>query len=253
MKASIDTMINSIKNILKDNMQSIYIYGSYALDDFKLGWSDIDLLVLTKKKIDEDKLNDLLYLRQTLLEKDTNNMFYRSFEGAMLSMDSFINKTNDNVIYWGTKGEKIKDTYHLDSFSMKELIETGIIVYGNDIRNSFTLPTFEELVKDIKYHYNTIREHAQVTGRNFYSFGWFLDISRCLYTLQTGNIITKTKAGEWAINNGLCPNVDLMNKILKIRNSPLDYKNDETYDFAQTLGPEVQKYADVLEKELNKL
>ena len=98
MKASIDTMINSIKNILKDNMQSIYIYGSYALDDFKLGWSDIDLLVLTKKKIDEDKLNDLLYLRQTLLEKDTNNMFYRSFEGAMLSMDSFINKTNDKYL-----------------------------------------------------------------------------------------------------------------------------------------------------------
>jgi len=253
MKKSIDIMIDNIKDILKDNIEAIYIYGSYTLDDFKLGWSDIDLLVLTKTPIPDYLLNSLLHLRQTLLEKDSTNMYYRSFEGAMLSLNSFINNTKENIIYWGTKGEKIKDNYNLDSFSMKELIEHGFLVYGNDIRVKLSMPTFDQLVIDIKHHYNTIREHAQLTGRNFYSFGWFLDISRCLYTLQTGNIIAKTKAGEWAIKNELCPNADIMKRILEIRNNPLRYKNEETFDYAQTLGPDVQKYADVLEKELNKL
>lgn len=252
MKKSIDIMVNTIKNILSENLLSIYIYGSYTLDDFKLGWSDIDILVLTKNSISESQLDILLHLRQTLLEKEPTNLYYRSFEGAILPIDTFINKKTDNVVYWGTKGEKVKESYSLDSFSMKELIETSILVYGTDIRSMLSKPTYNALLQDITHHYNTIREHAQKTGRNFYSFGWFLDISRCLYTIQTGNIISKTKAGEWAIKECLCPDENIMNKILEIRRNPLHYKNEETFDFAETLGPDVQKYADILEKELNK-
>ena len=253
LRNSINKMCEKIKEILKDNLLSIYIYGSCVLGDFKLGWSDIDILVLTKQSVSEELANKLLTLRQDTLKEFPKNQFFRSFEGAMLSAEAFVNKNKTNVVYWGTKGEKIKDSYTLDSFSMKELIENGELLHGIDIRNQLKMPTYEDLMQDIIYHYQTIREHAQSTGRNLYSFGWFLDISRCIYTLKTGEIISKTKAGEWAIKNNICPYKKLLRKVLKIRNNPLKYKNKkEIMDWAETLGTYVQDYADVLEKILKR-
>jgi len=251
LKNAVNIMVKNLVKILGDNIKSIYIYGSSVLNDFKLGWSDIDILVLTKKPICENEAEVLLNLRQTLLNKEPENLYFRSFEGAMLSYIAFLGNTQDNVVYWGTKGQKIKENYKLDSFSMKELIENGRLLYGEDVRDIFIEPTFQDLKNDIQYHYESIRQHAQKTGRNFYSFGWFLDISRCLYTLETGKIISKTKAGEWAIKNNLCPDKIAIKTALKVRKNPLKYKNDEKiFDYAETLGNSVQEYANVLEKVL---
>ncbi len=41
---------NKIVRIIDDYKPSIYLYGPVVLDDFKLGWSDIDILVLDLKK-----------------------------------------------------------------------------------------------------------------------------------------------------------------------------------------------------------
>ena len=251
LQRSIDKMVESINDILQDDVKAIYLYGSIVLDDFKLGWSDIDLLVLTKNQIDNEKAEKLLKLRQELLQKEPKNKYYRSFEGAMLSLDGFLNQAKETVVYWGTKGEKIKENYALDSFSKKELIESSLLVYGEDVKDLFEMPSKEELYQDIERHYQTIREHAQKTGRNLYSFGWFLDISRCLYTLKTGKIISKTKAGEWALKNNLCVDDKVLKRVLRIRKNPLRFKKKaKVMDWAETLGKAVQRYADVLEVSL---
>lgn len=250
---AINEMVTNIKNILKDNLMSIYVYGSYVLNDFKNGWSDIDLLVLTRNQIEKIESEKLLNLRQTLKDKFPNNPYFKCFEGAMLPYSSFLNQTNTTVVYWGTKASKIKDTYSLDSFSMKELLENGKLIFGEETRNNLAMPSFQNLKDDIIHHYKTIRDVAVKTGRNFYSFGWLLDISRCLYTLKTGNIISKTNAGEWAIKNNLCPkqSIKALKVAIKVRKSPLKYKTKQKiFDYAETLGPQVQEYANVLQKEL---
>lgn len=248
IEKAINLMLENLKLILKDNILSVYIYGSCCLDDFKLGWSDIDILVLTKNSLNIESVEKLLNLRQTLLETDTKNKYFRSFEGAILSLGAFINESQDIVVYWGTKGEKLKNNYCLDSFSKKELIDNAKLVFGKDVRNQFKMPTYQNLYDDVYRHYLTIREHAQITGRNLYSFGWFLDISRCIYTLKKGKIIPKTKAGIWASKNKLCPDEKALKMVLKVRKKPLKYKtNTFIMDYAETLGHSVQKYADVLE------
>lgn len=247
---AISKMVKEINYILKDNLSSVYIYGSYVLNDFKLGWSDIDILVLTKNYIKDDIANKLLYLRQDLLKEHPQNKYFRSFEGAILPIDCFIKQTESNVVYWGTKGEKIKQNYKLDSFSMKQLTENSILIYGEDLRNKFIKPSFEDIKQDIKYHYETIRQHAITTDRNLYSFGWLLDISRCIYTLKTGKIISKTEAGEYALKNNLCPNKKSLKIALKVRKRPKLKYNSKIMDYAETLGPFIQAYADVLEHNL---
>lgn len=248
---SVNKMVREISGILSDCEPTIYVYGSSALNDFQLGWSDIDILVLTERKITEKQAQMLVGLRQTMLEKEPGNPYYRCFEGGMLTLDAFLRRGTDRVVYWGTSGERITDGYLFDSFCMTELIESGVLLLGKDIRPQLKVPTFDDLYADVRHHYGTIRKHAQKTGRSFYSFGWMLDIARCIYTLRTGRILAKTEAGKWALENNLCSDPDALEFALKVRRNPLDYKdNRQVFDYAETLAEPIQRFADILEKEL---
>ena len=89
---AIHNMASAISKILTDNQPSIYLYGSVVLDDFRLGWSDIDILVLTQKRISPQQAKELVMLRQKLLENEPNNPYYRLFEGGMLTLSAFLSK-----------------------------------------------------------------------------------------------------------------------------------------------------------------
>ena len=248
---SINKMVRQIGGILSDREPSIYLYGSSVLDDFRLGWSDIDILVLTEKQITEAQAQRLVGLRQAMLEQEPGNPYYRCFEGGMLTLDAFLNKKTDRVVYWGTSGGRITDHFAFDSFAMTELIESSVLLLGKDIAAQLKSPTFGDLYADVKHHCETIRKFAQSTDRSFYSFGWMLDIARCIYTLRTGRIISKTKAAEWALEYQLCPDSDALKTALRVRKNPLEYKeNQQIFDYAETLAEPIQRFADVLEKEL---
>ena len=45
LNEAIKIMTDEIVHIISDNKPTIYLFGSVVLDDFKLGWSDIDIIV----------------------------------------------------------------------------------------------------------------------------------------------------------------------------------------------------------------
>ena len=252
LTVAINKMVEQIADILSFNDPSVYIFGSYVLNDFQFGWSDIDILVLTDKTISEQQANELVCLRQRLTAAEPNNPFYRLFEGGMLTLDTFKRHDPDRVVYWGTSGQRITDSFLFDPCCMKELFDHSCLLYGKDIREQLTPPSFEELKANIQFHYDTIRKFASNSGRSIYSFGWILDICRCIYTLRTGKIISKTDAGEWALQNRLFHDTDVLETTLEIRKDPQKYMEDtKLQDLSETLGNVIQQYANVLENELS--
>jgi predicted nucleotidyltransferase len=251
MKTTINKMVEKIKSILQDNFMTFYIYGSIVSKDYRHGWSDIDFVCFTYKPIREDVAEQLLMLRQNMLKVYPKNKYFRKFEGIFTSLKSYINDELEKIVYWGTKGQRIKDRPFLDVFAQYELKNNSIRISGVKLENQFVEPSFEELKKAIDRHYNSIREHAVVTDESLYSCGWLLDISRCLYTLKYQRVISKTKAAEWALKNNLCPFKRDLKKTLKIRKNPLRYKDKkETKKWLSSLGNSVQQYANILEKSL---
>ena len=107
------------------------------------------------------------------------------------------------------------------------------------------------LYDDIYRHYEAIREYAQKPSRSIYSFGRMLDIARCIYTLRTKKMISKSEAGAWALENKLCKKPEALIFALMVRSDPTMYKNiPQTLNYAQTLTKPIQRFADVLEREL---
>lgn len=251
MRHSIELMKDSIISILKENVLAIYLYGSVSIDDFKLGWSDIDILCITNQLISDDEAEQLVTLRQRLLKEDENNKYFRSFEGAIVSLIELQNNDYTKVVYWGTSGQKVTSNYYFDYFSQYELIKFGLLLYGTDIRGTLQMPSYNQLREEVIKHYNVIRNYAIKTDGSLHSCGWLLDIARGIYTLRTGEIIAKTKAGQWALNEEICPVEKDLIKTLELRNNPFKYQNQEDIkSWLASLGLAIQQFADILEDEI---
>lgn len=248
---SIRILMRKINSVLDSGVHSAWLYGSVALDDFRLGWSDIDVIVFAEGKITHDEAKELVSLRQKLSAQYPSEPYFGLFEGVIVSLSEFKKGEYTGLVYWGASGQRITNRFALDAFSRYELSESGILLFGNADRSLFVPPSRSELVDAVRAHYEGIRRCAVKTDESLYSCGWLLDIARCLFTLRHNRVISKTQAGEWALEKGLFPDEAALKKTLEIRRSPLEYKNrDDIKAWLCGLGPVVQAYADVLEAEL---
>ena len=243
-------MAEEIVSAADGNVYGIWLYGSAVLEDFRPGWSDIDFVALTGETISESQAEKLLMLRQEMLRREPGNPYYRSFEGVIAGLDEYRSRSFRRLVYWGTSGQRITDRYVPDAFSGFELARYGKTVYGG---SPWILPEpgREELVRAVRAHYDTIRKYAVQTDETLYSCGWLLDIARCVYTLRYSDVIAKTQAGIWALEEHLFPDEEDLKKAVEIRQHPLAFKGrEETNRWLKGLGPAVQRCADVLEREL---
>ena len=253
MNQSIERLTDRIVHILDNHVHSIWLYGSVVLDDFRLGWSDIDLLVLSNSQITEQQAQQLIGLRQIMLEAEPDNPYYRSFEGMIADRDEYLAGSFSRLVYWGTSGQRITDHCQQDVFSAYELAKYGQSVYGENDRSIFLQPSWAELRDAVKQHYESIRKYAVQTDDKLYSCGWLLDIARCIYTLRFNDVIAKTQAGLWALSEHIFQDEEPLKKALEIRQNPAAYEDKGNIkQWLKSLGSVVQQYADVLEQELKK-
>lgn len=153
-------MKDSIRSVLGENITAIYLFGSVAMNDFKPGWSDIDLLCLTAETITDEQARKLVNLRQTLSFYEKQPIYFQYFEGAIVAWPAFKSRSCTKVVYWGTGKQRIDHIYSLDPFSEYSLIQNGILPYGADIRAELCLPSYtalDRLSYIIMIQYGTMR------------------------------------------------------------------------------------------------
>ena len=250
LRRSIRTMTEEISSVLP--LHSFWLYGSVVLHDYHLGWSDIDFIAFTDAPIEPEQADRLLMLRQTLSGRFPDNPYYRCFEGVIVNISEYKTGRFERLVYWGTSGQRITNRCGVDAFSMYELSKYGVCVCGEADRTIFKTPEKTELIDAVRRHYEGIRRCAVQTDESLYSCGWLLDIARCIYTLRTGDVIGKTQSGEWALSERLFSDEKPLIKTLQIREDPPAYRDDaQVKAWLVGLGPTVQRYADVLERELS--
>ena len=249
LRLAINTMAVSIYNILESVQPSIYLYGSVTAEDFRPGWSDIDLLVLTQEPITETQADLLLTLRQQLAQRDPDTPYYRAFEGGMLDLGRFLTNESTRVVYWGTTGERIKERHDFSAFDRASLLQNGQLLLGKDVRRHFEMPEYPEIATAVISHAVSIRQHGK-GARSLYAYGWLLDIARCMYTLVNGRLTTKTTAAQWALDEHLCPCPAELSMALTVRRQPELIRDESVLAYAEGLTEAIQSFLNLLEKAL---
>ncbi len=230
---------------------TLYLYGSAAVGDFRLGWSDIDFLCLSDAPMTSPQCALLGSLLGFLAHRRPANPYWALLEGAALHAEAFLHGTSTPTGYWGSHGFRQTSGYVLDPFGRQSLLENGIRISGPELRGNMAPPQREELVQAVARHCQTVLRHGTQPSRSLYAAGWMLDTARCLYTLRTGKLLPKTAAGYWALQEGLCPSPDVLRQILRIRENPRHFAGACTpAAFWESLPPHIEAFARVLEHEL---
>ena len=87
-----------------------------------------------------------------------------------------------------------------------------------------------------------IRLHVQAARKYGEEVGWLWILPADIYLTYRDDHI-QNKSGEWALEQSLCPDKDMLQKALQIRKKPLRYsKEDRSID-----NRVIQRFADVLE------
>lgn len=249
LRLAVNTMAVSIQRILKDAQPSIYLYGSVTTEDYRPGWSDIDLLVLTMDPITEEQSDALLHLRQTLAARDPDTPHYRLFEGGMLDLGAFLSGEETRVVYWGTTGERIKATHAFSAFDRASLLQNGQLLLGRDVRRHIEMPDFPAIIEGISQHLQSVREHG-AGSRSIYAYGWLLDVARCLYTLIEGKLTTKTAAAQWVLDQHLCPCPAELSMALTVRRQPELIRDESVLAYAEGLTEAIRTFAALADEAL---
>ena len=249
LRLAVNTMAVSIQRILRDAQPSIYLYGSVTTEDYRHGWSDIDLLVLTMEPITQEQSDALVHLRQTLAARDPDTPHYRLFEGGMLDLRAFLSGEETCVVYWGTTGERIKTTHAFSAFDRASLLQNGQLLLGKDVRRHIEMPEFPDILTGIGDHLATVRAHGK-GGRSIYAYGWLLDVARCLHALIEGKLTTKTAAAPWALDQHLCPCPAELSMALTVRRQPELIRDESVLTYAEGLTDAIQTFAALADKAL---
>ena len=246
MRLAINTMAVSIQHILADAQPSIYLYGSVTAEDYRHGWSDIDLLVLTQEVISPQQADALVHLRQILAVRDPATPYYLLFEGGMLDLGSFLTGEDTRVVYWGTTGERIKTRHDFSAFDRVSLLQNGQLLLGKDVRRHIEMPDYDMITAAVEHHLAAIREHGK-GSRSIYAYGWLLDIARCMYVLVNGRPATKTAAAQWVLDEHLCPCPAELSMALTVRRNPELIRDESVLDYAEGLTEAIHEFTKMLQ------
>lgn len=205
-----DTVINCFveksKEILKDNLEGIYLHGSAVMGCFNPKKSDIDVLIVVKDSMsDADKkaymdmvveLNSqapVKGIEMSIVKRIVCKPFVypTPFElhFSIAHLDWYRNNPNDYVLKM--KGEDKDLAAHFTVIKHR-----GKCLYGAPIEEVFADVPMQDYIDSI---WNDIADaEEEITDNPMY---FTLNLARVLAYVKDGCILSKKEGGEWALAN----------------------------------------------------
>ncbi|HEX2945001.1 MAG TPA: aminoglycoside adenylyltransferase domain-containing protein [Clostridia bacterium] len=244
---SLNEFVKRADILLKGSLLSAYCYGSAVYGDFHCGYSDLDFFLLAKDSITAETFSSFSLLRAEL--KASGSPYLSVLEGEIISQKAIKNDTVSNVIYWGTKSEKLNNRYNLSGFSLRGLIDNGYLIYGYDLRKELPYPEDKEMLAKVDSMIETVKTYARTVNDNVHSIDWLFLICQSIYWLKTRNITGKTNAAKWMLENYSYEWTKVLNKAIFLRQNPMLAESVENRTWIRNLGDTIQYACKTLQNE----
>ncbi len=226
-------VLNGAVDVLKDEFVGMYLHGSLALHDFQPGRSDIDLVIVTSNVLEVSVLEELNEMHKQITFGDS--LFAKRVESIYIPKHSLEHYDNRNARF---PCLHVGGDFYTDGFGVLEkhvLREKGIAVQGPD-QKTFIKPMHAEEIKDAAlgslraWWLPQLKDHARLV-RDDYQVYAVLTMCRALYSMQFGDIASKSKAAEYAKRTLDKKWIPLVDGALLWENGMSFHKLTETVDF----------------------
>lgn len=205
----LDSFEQGIKNILRDKLYGIYLYGSIALGAYEANKSDVDFIVLLHDSLSEREEQLLLELHKQLLEEFPTEA--HRLDGLYL-FAAHAGLTNAELFPYPyvTEGRfHVAGHWDINQVTWWVLKNKGIVLAGPAIEELPYTVEAQQLLETM--HFNIyiywtrylerlqkgIAEGVQNEDLLNDLADAVLTLCRIFYTIQEKEIISKTAAGKW--------------------------------------------------------
>jgi hypothetical protein len=207
---------------LPDFLKALYVGGSIALDEFNPHFSDVDFVA----PIDHPATNDEMgVLRE--IQKEVEQHYPRWKLSGMYLLESELGKYEgevENLIGFHDGVLRVHNNFELNPITWWILKNHGIAVLGSDPHDLPIAVDSKVLVSWTQQNMNTYwKSWTQRPGRLvalFTDWGvqWaVLGILRQFYTIREKKIITKRRAGDYALSVGPPQWHRIINEAIRVR------------------------------------
>jgi predicted nucleotidyltransferase len=182
-----------ISGILKENFVGFYVMGSFVMGDWDSERSDIDFIVVTRKPLNKRESSEIRRLHQAL----SRSYLGKKLDGAYTYLEQLQQKRFEEKTGSVEDHEfKADCPCHLSADNVLCLLEYGKCIQGLPIEElglhvsdrELSQAAYDMLLEDIE----EVDKKEDV--QTLYSI--LVDMLRCIYTLETGKLPTKSRAIE---------------------------------------------------------
>jgi len=196
----LNTLLNYLSEILGNQLIGVYLHGSLALNDFKPDRSDIDLVVVTKNILPDDILEKLKEIHQKITS--SNSSYAKRIECIYIPIESLKNYKEENAYF---PCLHIGGDFYTDGFGLLEkhvLREKGIVIQGPEPKSFIKPVSANELKRAAlnslkEWWLPKLKDHSKLKADDYQVYA-ILTMCRALYTIQRGEITSKTAASQYA-------------------------------------------------------
>jgi len=205
-----------LSEILRSNFVGFYIMGSFVMGDWDPKSSDIDFIAVTRKPLNKTESLEIGKMHQALSRSDLG----KKLDGAYAYLEQLQQKRFEERTGSVEDHEfKADCPCRLSADNILCLLEYGKCIQGVPIKELGLSVSDEELSQAV---YGMLIEDMKEIDKNedFQTLFFILvDMLRCIYTLETGKLPTKTRAIEHCSN---LVGKDLYKNIKALREEKID-------------------------------
>jgi len=196
----IETLLNELEEIFKDQFLGMYINGSLAMDDFQPDRSDIDLVVTTKELLSGKLLEEIKLMHNKIYN---SGILYSQRYGSIYIPLNFLENYIEDKAFFPCFNDG--GTFTTNGFGVIEnhmLYEHGIIVKGLPPKSFMKPVSSDELKKAAIRVLNNwwkpqLTDHSRLIKDDYQVYA-VLTMCRVLYTINSGKVVSKSKAAKYA-------------------------------------------------------
>jgi hypothetical protein len=196
--------MDGVRAILGSQLVGVYLYGSLTSGDFD--WqSDIDVLVATRGEISGPAFSALVAMHDRIAAGDS--WCATQLEVTYVPLQALPRYDPASSVYPHLdrgKGERLHMKEHWSDCIVQRhvLRQRGITIAGPDAATLIDPVSTEDLrqaMRDLlpRWAESLFSDSAQLGQRGSQSYV-VLSICRMLYTLETGAVVSKRRAADWA-------------------------------------------------------